>query len=196
MSRLNNEIKNIKRQRILEHAAEMFEAQGYEEMKVSVLAKEVGVSVGSIYAYFDSKEGLYSAWVCSEIESAYTVFETLFQQELPFETILEQSIRAKFQLFSKKRKTLKTGVLNNPFFFEAQQVEHKEALEKLYTLFILPIETIKTVNIESMQLVYILNSIGNAYIIRWIEGDIDNLEDKVGEVFSVFMSLLQGRVQT
>ena len=193
MSRLNAEIKNMKRTLILEKAAEMFEAEGFGEMKVSLLAKEVGVSVGSIYAYFDSKEGLYSAWVSSEINTAYTLFSQLFKQEMSFSEMLKTSIRIKFALFSKKRKTLKSGVLNNPFFFEAQQLEHKEALEKLYGLFIEPIEKIKSVDIDAMQLVYILNSVGNTYVIRWIEGDIESLEDKVDEMHALFMNILQGQ---
>ena len=193
MSRLNVEMKNMKRTLILEKAAEMFEVEGFGEMKVSLLAKEVGVSVGSIYAYFDSKEGLYSAWVSSEINTAYTLFSQLFEEEMSFEEMLKTSIRIKFALFSKKRKTLKSGVLNNPFFFEAQQLEHKEALEKLYGLFIEPIEKIKSVDIDAMQLVYILNSVGNTYVIRWIEGDIESLEDKVDEMHALFMNILQGQ---
>jgi len=193
MSRLNAEIKNMKRTLILEKAAEMFETEGYEEMKVSVLAKEVGVSVGSIYAYFDSKEGLYSAWVLSEINMAYEIFSKLFKEDIPFEKMLEQSIQIKFSLFSKKYISLKSGVLSNPFFFESQQVKHKEALEQLYGLFITPIEAVKKVDVDAMQLVYLLNSMGNAYVIRWIEGEIPDLEAKVQEVCSLFMSVLEGR---
>ena len=193
MSRLNAEIKHMKRTLILEKASEMFEVYGFDEMKISALAKEVGVSVGTIYAYFDSKEGLYSAWVLTEIEGAYELFLTLFAQELPFEELLERSIQIKFGVISQKRKSLESGVLNNPFFFESQQIEHKEAFDKLYGLYIEPIDKVKTVEVDSMQLVYILNSIGNAYVLRWIEGDLETLDGKAQEVCSIFMSILKGR---
>ncbi len=192
MSRLNSELKNMKRTLILEKAAEMFEIHGYEEMKVSDLAKEVGVSVGTIYAYFTSKEGLYSAWVLTEIEAAYVMFKKLFEQDLSFETILEQSIALKFGVMSQKRKSLESGVLNNPFFFESQQIAHKDAFDKLYSLYIEPINQLKAVDIDTMQLVYILNSIGNAYMLRWIEGDIETLDDKAKEVTAIFLSILKG----
>lgn len=192
MSRLNAEIKNMKRTLILEKASEMFEIHGFEDLKISALAKEVGVSVGTIYAYFDSKEGLYSAWVLSEIEGAYDLFVKLFEQDLPFETILEESVKIKFGVISQKRKSLESGVLNNPFFFESQQIEHKDAFDKLYGLYIEPIDKVKKVEVDSWQLVYILNSIGNAYVLRWIEGDLDSLDDKVQEVCSIFMSILKG----
>ncbi|MGB5966633.1 MAG: TetR/AcrR family transcriptional regulator [Sulfurimonadaceae bacterium] len=192
MSRLNEKLKNMKRDLILEKASEMFELHGFEELKISDLAKEVGVSVGTIYAYFDSKEGLYSAWVLTEIERAYELFLTLFDQDLPFETILERSVQIKFDSISQKRKSLESGVLNNPFFFESQQIEHKEAFDKIYGLYIEPIDLVKKVEIDSWQLVYILNSIGNAYILRWVEDELDSLEGKAKEVCAVFMSILKG----
>jgi len=192
MSRLNAEIKNMKRTLILEKAAEMFEAEGFEEMKVSLLAKEVGVSVGTIYAYFDSKEGLYSAWIQREIEGAYGLLATLIAENLPFEEMLRRSLLIKFSVISKKRNSLRSGVLNNPFFFESHLVSHKEAFEKLYGLYIEPLEVVKRVDIDSMQLVYILNAIGNAYVLRWVEGDILSLEDKVDEVTAIFMQIVKG----
>ena len=129
MSRLNAEIKNMKRTLILEKASEIFDTHGFEELKISTLAKEVGVSVGTIYAYFESKERLYSACMLREIESAYTLFVKLFEQDLSFEALLEQSIKIKFTVMSQKRKSIESGALNNPMFFESQQVEHKEAFE-------------------------------------------------------------------
>ena len=192
MSRLNVEIKNMKRTLILEKASEMFDAHGFEELKISTLAKEVGVSVGTIYAYFDSKERLYSACMLREIEFAYELFVKLFEQDLSFEALLEQSIKIKFNVMSQKRKSIESGALNNPMFFESQQVEHKEAFDKLYGLYVEPIEKVKKVDVETMQLIYILNSIGNAYALRWMEGELDTLEGKEKEVCSIFMSILKG----
>ncbi len=192
MSRLNAEIKNMKRTLILEKASEMFDTHGFEELKISTLAKEVGVSVGTIYAYFESKERLYSACMLREIEFAYELFVKLFEQDLPFEALLEQSIKIKFTVMSQKRKSIESGALNNPMFFESQQVEHKEAFDKLYGLYVEPIEKVKKVDVDTMQLIYILNSIGNAYVLRWMEGELDTLEGKEKEVCSIFMSILKG----
>lgn len=185
-------MKNMKRDLILEKASEMFEKLGFAELKVSELAQEAGVSVGTIYSYFESKEGLYSACILTDIERAYELFVTIFEQETSFERILEQSVRIKFDVLTQKRKSLESGVLKNPFFFESQQIEHKEAFDKIYGLYIEPIEKIKSVEVDSWQLVYILNSIGNAYVLRWIEGELDSLEGKEKEVCSIFMSILKG----
>ncbi|MDA3946551.1 MAG: TetR/AcrR family transcriptional regulator [Helicobacteraceae bacterium] len=192
MSRLNAKLKNMKRDLILEKASEMFEKHGFTELKVSELAQEAGVSVGTIYSYFDSKEGVYSACVSLDIERACVLFEKLFEQDIPFEKMLEETVKIKFEIITQKRKSLESGVLNNPFFFESQQIEHKEAFDKIYGFYIEPIDKIKSVDIDSWQLVYILNSIGNAYILRWIEGELDSLEGKEKEVCSIFMSILKG----
>ena len=192
MSRLNTKIKNMKHDLILEKAAEMFETDGFDEMKISQLAKSVGVSVGTIYSYFDSKEGLYSAWVLKEIEMAYTMLQKLSEEELSPEAFIKHSIEIKFSMMAKKRRSLQSGVLNNPFFFESQQVLHREALHKIYGLYIDIFDSIKEVEVESMQLVYILNALGNAYVMRWIEGEIIDLEAKADEVYTVFMKILKG----
>ncbi|MCJ7764504.1 MAG: TetR/AcrR family transcriptional regulator [Thiovulaceae bacterium] len=192
MSRLNSKMKNIKHDLILDKASEMFEEQGFNELKISGLAHEVGVSVGTIYAYFDSKEGLFSACVAVQIEEAYELFVKLFKEDIEFGELLEKSVQIKFDAISKKRKTLETGAFSNPFFFESQQIAHKEGFDKIYKLHADLIDQYKEVDIDSMQLVYILNSIGNAYVLRWIEGELEELDTKAKEVSSLFMRILKG----
>lgn len=192
MSRLNSEIKSMKRNLILKKASEMFEIFGYDEMKVSDLAKDVGISVGTVYTYFTSKEGLYNACIGNEVEAVYLILKTLFEQELSYKELLEKSIQIKFSIMSKKRNSIKTGLLNNKLFFESQQISHKEIFQKIYRLYLPMMDELKRIDVESMQLVYSLNSLGNSYVQRWIEGDIDNLEDKASEVNTLFLNMIKG----
>ncbi len=192
MSRLNSEIKSMKRNLILKKASEMFEIFGYDEMKVSDLAKDVGISVGTVYTYFTSKEGLYNACIGNEVEAVYLILKTLFEQKLSYKELLEKSIQIKFSIMSKKRNSIKTGLLNNKLFFESQQISHKEIFQKIYRLYLPMIDELKSIDVESMQLVYSLNSLGNSYVQRWIEGDIDNLEDKASEVNTLFLNMIKG----
>jgi AcrR family transcriptional regulator len=193
MARLNAKMKNLKHDLILETASEMFEEHGFAELKISDLASAAGVSVGTIYAYFDSKEGLFSACIAVQIEAAYGLFVKLFEEDIAFGEMLEKSVQIKFDAISKKRKTLETGAFNNPFFFESQQIAHKEGFDKIYKLHADLIDRHKEVDIDSMQLVYILNSIGNAYVLRWIEGELEDLDAKAKEVCSLFMRILKER---
>ena len=51
------------REAILEAAERVFVRLGYRQAKMSDLAREVGVSTGTIYNYFDSKEAVFSSLV-------------------------------------------------------------------------------------------------------------------------------------
>jgi len=51
----------IKRNRILDAAIQRFATQGYRAMLVDELADELGISKGSIFQHFESKEGLFLA---------------------------------------------------------------------------------------------------------------------------------------
>jgi AcrR family transcriptional regulator len=46
--------------RVLEAATALFAARGYAETSMSMIAEAAGVSVGTLYNLFDSKEALYS----------------------------------------------------------------------------------------------------------------------------------------
>jgi AcrR family transcriptional regulator len=51
------------REAILEAAERVFVRLGYRQAKMSDLAREVGVSTGTLYNYFDSKEAVFSSLV-------------------------------------------------------------------------------------------------------------------------------------
>ncbi|WP_205910811.1 TetR/AcrR family transcriptional regulator [Paroceanicella profunda] len=57
-----------KRRQILNGAAEMFLAQGFDATSMGQIAKHAGVSKGTLYVYFDSKETLFSAMVACHKE--------------------------------------------------------------------------------------------------------------------------------
>jgi TetR/AcrR family transcriptional regulator, fatty acid metabolism regulator protein len=47
-----------KEQRILEAAVTVFAQDGYHRSKISVIAEEAGVAIGSVYVYFKNKEAI------------------------------------------------------------------------------------------------------------------------------------------
>ena len=51
--------KEEARRTILETAAEVFAEKGYSEAKMDDVAKQLGVSKGAVYQYFDSKDELF-----------------------------------------------------------------------------------------------------------------------------------------
>jgi len=56
-------IREERRRSILDTALRLFANKGYESTSISQLAKEVGISKGLVYTYFDSKEALLKSLV-------------------------------------------------------------------------------------------------------------------------------------
>ncbi len=193
MPNLKSKIKDMKKDLILESASNMFEEYGFDDLKVTTLAKSVGVSVGTIYSYFESKEGLYAACTSMHIEEAYQMFKQLLDENLSFEETLVKSIRLKLQTISSKKCSIASGAMSNPFFFESMQIVHKEELTKIYKLFAPLVEKEKEVDIDTMTLLYLLNAFGNAYILRWIEGDLKTLDGVEHEIANSFIKIIKDK---
>ncbi|MDR1688911.1 MAG: TetR/AcrR family transcriptional regulator [Clostridiales bacterium] len=65
---MTKEAKDTKEQAILNMAGKMFLAADYEKIKMSDLAKEVGISNGLLYVYFKTKETLFMRLLCREYD--------------------------------------------------------------------------------------------------------------------------------
>src|SRR5580700_4731975 len=52
---------SAKRRQIMEGAREVFLAQGFDAASMDAIARKAGVSKGTLYVYFDSKEQLFEA---------------------------------------------------------------------------------------------------------------------------------------
>src|SRR5215467_14104370 len=70
-------VDNAKRRQIIEGARRMFLAQGFDAASMGSIAREAGVSKGTLYVYFKSKEDLFEAIVeeqCrAEAEQIFTL---------------------------------------------------------------------------------------------------------------------------
>lgn len=59
-------VENPKRQQIMDGARRMFMSKGFEGASMQDVAKAAGVSKGTLYVYFDSKEAVFEALVLKE----------------------------------------------------------------------------------------------------------------------------------
>lgn len=97
MKELFQKISEEKRNRIMDAARKEFAARGYDNSTTSNIAKQAGISNGSLFQYFDSKEDLFMTIVkqCSDIIKA--IFEEIIQQDTPFFQTIEAFLRKIFQ---------------------------------------------------------------------------------------------------
>ena len=78
-----------KRRQIIDGACRMFLAQGFDAASMGAIAREAGVSKGTLYVYFKSKEDLFEAIVEEQCrQQAEQIFT--FDQDAPIEVELRR----------------------------------------------------------------------------------------------------------
>ncbi len=96
-----------KRNRIIKIATEEFANNGFENTSILQIAKKSGISVGSIYKYFENKESLFTYIVC---EGLSTLEKTLLELAPTDEDILikaEKIIRTLLEFSRQKPEFVK-----------------------------------------------------------------------------------------
>lgn len=94
-----------KQARIFRAAGEEFALRGYEATKMSAVAKAAGVSVGSLYQYFENKQALYLAVIHNSIAGMEELLTALSQTREDILVKAERIIR-EIQRFSRKERLL------------------------------------------------------------------------------------------
>ncbi|WP_270180810.1 TetR/AcrR family transcriptional regulator [Alkalihalobacillus sp. CinArs1] len=91
-----------KRARILEAAIQMFSQSGYSKATIKDIAKEAGVSFGTVFTYFENKDELFKAAVLEPLDEIKRVM--LASPEPTEEPVaqLKELISAHFQFFAQQ----------------------------------------------------------------------------------------------
>ena len=190
---IKEKMNTLKKELLLEEASLLFEELGYEEMKLVTLAKNAGVSIGTIYRFFNSKEGLYMAYIEHQIHT--------FTKELEERTALLDSaeerlkvfIELKFSYYCSKREALHHSIKNNPFFFNTF---YKENLHPLENIFLFQANAFRAINKNisqesAMEMAYLFNGFTDGYVSRWFEVQ-DDLMSKTNEACELFLLIVKG----
>ena len=186
-------MNELKKELLLTEASAQFEAIGYEQMKVADLAKTASVSVGTIYAIFESKEGLYMAYIEHQINTFLIELEKSLTPADDAVKRVHAYIKLKFSYYMQKRKAVEQSAKNNPLFFNTLHNEFSNPLQKIY-LFLS--ECFRELNHEldedqAMRMAFAFNGFSDGYISRWLEVN-DDLMSKTDEVCGLFICMIKG----
>ena len=110
-------VQEMKRELILEEASSLFVKEGYENMKISELAKNTGVSVGAIYSMFGSKEGLYNQYIMGQIEYYIDIMEKELENCPDLLEMLKICTKIKFTAMIENKNALKENLISDPTFY-------------------------------------------------------------------------------
>lgn len=100
-----NKISEEKRSKIFESAIAEFSEHGYGNANINRIAKKAGVSIGSMYKYFNNKEDLYLTTIHFGVENLKEVLDEIVHSESDLLTRIEKIIKA-IQLYSRSKADL------------------------------------------------------------------------------------------
>ncbi|MGN0444361.1 MAG: TetR/AcrR family transcriptional regulator [Acutalibacteraceae bacterium] len=98
-------ISSEKKQKILSVSLREFSSKGFESANINTIAKEAGVSVGSMYKYFDSKKDLFLTTVHLGIETLEGVLDSISAMDCSVMQKLEKLVRTAVD-YSKRQSEL------------------------------------------------------------------------------------------
>ena len=107
-------IKKQKKRKILEKAFELFRKNGYKDTKVEDITRKLGISKGSFYTYFKTKEELLYELLENVKKSEMERYSKVEIDENPKKT-LENFIKERFKSFLELLNNADSW--NNEFFY-------------------------------------------------------------------------------
>src|SRR3978361_936925 len=84
------QVDNAKRRQILDGARRVFLAHGFDGASMGEIARAAGVSKGTLYVYFDSKETLFEALTQAERSSLAEALFRLDEQDPDTRAVLRK----------------------------------------------------------------------------------------------------------
>ena len=112
MSRKEKNIKKQKKRKILEKAFELFRKNGYKDTKVEDITRKLGISKGSFYTYFKTKEELLYELLENVKKSEMERYSKVEIDENPKKT-LENFIKERFKSFLELLNNVDIGVVRS-----------------------------------------------------------------------------------
>lgn len=127
-----------KRARILDTATKEFAFKGFENANMNAIAKKAGVSVGSLYKYFENKQDLFLTTIQYSIQSMEELLNVLAVSDEDVLVKVERILR-EIQRSSKENATLiklYNGMTaeNNPRFASQFAYEMEAMTARIYRI--------------------------------------------------------------
>ena len=121
--------RSQKRKKIIDKAWELFAKNGYEETKVEDITKDLGISKGSFYTYFATKEELLYEVLGKIKKEVIENLENINVDQTP-EKVLEDYVKAKMNHAVKILNNMKLRVVEKYLIDPKLRILFQELQEK------------------------------------------------------------------
>lgn len=192
---MRQELANLKRELILKEAGKHFDMHGYSATQVSQIAKEAEVSIGTIYDFFGSKEGLFQSYILYKIEAGTQVLQTLMSQNnsAPKEN-LKALMRHHFADLESKKSSVQEMLLSSPLlmgeFCQKANSQGVRPIVEFYKLIASQLELLHQnqplIHTDFLQLAFNLKGLAFAYIERWVLLEDVVLSDQIDACLEIY----------
>lgn len=108
------EQKEKRRNEILSAGLKLFIRKGYAATKINDIAKEVGMSIGLMFHYFESKEKLYEELIKLGVTGPMSIMSNTCGDPIRF---FEESVKAIFEYIKSDQTTAEMFVLMSQAFY-------------------------------------------------------------------------------
>lgn len=94
---------------IIDATSELLERVGIDDLNTILIAKEVGISIGSLYHYFPNKHAILYAmgmrWL-DEIEGVLNEFDSWDIEHIPLDQLVDDMLSTNFKVYKKQKAIL------------------------------------------------------------------------------------------
>ncbi len=190
---MQEQVKNLKKNMILEAARKHFTEYGYDKTRLADIAKDLNIGVGTIYNHFESKERLFSAFLSKSLREIIINFINKAKAEPDPEQRLKKHIIYRFEFMQKNEYFTREYMLLNPMFFNDIRESEDFPMEELIAFLTESIKVLagtkKLVSDDYVQLAYNFIGLTDGYVKRWIDQGI-YLPSKAEEAYDFFMNAI------
>ncbi len=182
--------KDAKKLHILNTATEVFARKGYHNTTVKDIVDEAGISVGSFYFYFKSKEELFSV-LYDEISGLIrdTVESVIVYEKCGFVRNFARTLTTALWMYQTKRDLARLllieAVAINPDFEKKLSLNMRNSNKRMeeWLKYFMESDLISVPDLRLAALSY--EGILHYHIIDWLEGD--GLKDLTDSAFGIIV---------
>ena len=183
-NKIDEKLKKIKRELYIKTSSKYFDEYGYENAKMSDLAEELEVSVGTLYKIFESKENLYYEYILYQINQFVQKLNDNITDD-PIEN-LKLYLKYTYEPFIKKRKSIEYTLSSDPFFFHKLNADKEHSMDGVFNFLAQQFEMIlkdDAVNYKHIAVLFkkLADGYTESYMIK--EFDTTNVIDDTIDLF-------------
>jgi len=184
--RLNEQMREASRRRILKAAMRLFASRGYAGTPVRAIARSAGISVGLMYNYFPTKAHVLGALFEESMQDVQASFANADAGRTPAERI-ERLVRSSFEILDANRDfwRLSYGVRMQPAVVRGLGKRLQAWMETIQTTLARYLKDAgsKQPDLDAALLFALIDGVSQHYVLQPRSYPLTNISDRIVELF-------------